>query len=89
MEMGSYLHLLNFIFMLVTASVPAYLAIRLRGTNRRLLYLSAGLTIFALVHALYHLADFLELVDLADSYLLPFSVVLLVLYGVYYYKTGV
>lgn len=89
MEIGIYLHLLNFLLMLTTASVPAYLAIRLRGSNPRLLYLSAGLTVFALVHALYHLADFLELGDLADNYLLPLSVVLLVIYGVYYYRTGV
>lgn len=83
------MHLLNFVFMLITASVPAYLAIRLRGSNRSLLYLSVGLTVFALVHALYHLADFLNLADLADNYLLPLSVVLLVVYGLYYYRTGV
>ncbi len=87
--MGNLLHLLNFVFMLLTASVPAYLAIRLRGSNRSLLYLSLGLTVFASVHALYHLADFLELADLADNYLLPLSVVLLVIYGLYYYRTGV
>ncbi len=75
--------------MLITASAPAYLAVRLRGSNRKLLYLSAGLTIFALAHSLYHLADFLELADLADNYLLPLSVVLLVIYGFYYYRAGV
>jgi hypothetical protein len=89
MMMGSFLNLLNFFLMLITASVPAYLAFRLRGSNRKLLYLSAGLTIFALVHSLYHLAEFLSLGDLAENYLLPISVVLLVIYGIYYYRTGV
>jgi hypothetical protein len=89
MEMNSYLNLLNFIFMLITASAPAYLAIRLRGSNRRLLYLSIGLAVFALVHSLYHLADFLAQSDLAENVFLPLSVVLLVIYGIYYYRTGV
>ena len=89
MEMDSYLNLLNFIFMLITASAPLYLAIRLGRSNRRLLYLSIGLAVFALVHSLYHLADFLKFPDLADNLLLPLSVILLVLYGIYYYRTGV
>lgn len=88
METESALHLLNFIFMLITASVPAYLALRIRLSNNRLLYLSLGLCVFAFVHALYHLAEFLELTDLADSYLLPFSVVLLAIYGLYYLRSG-
>lgn len=89
MEMESFLHLLNFLFMIITASAPAYLAIRLRGLNRRLLLLSVGLSVFAFVHALYHLSDFLELADLADNYLLPLSVILLVVYGIYYMRSGV
>ena len=87
-EVESALHLLNFLFMLVTASVPAYLALRLRTLNRRLLYLSLGLSVFAFVHSLYHLADFLEMGDLADNYLLPLSVILLVIYGAYYMRSG-
>ncbi len=75
--------------MLVTASAPAYLALRLRGLNRKLLVLSLGLSLFALVHSLYHLADFMEMADLADNYLLPLSVILLVAYGVYYARSGV
>lgn len=89
MEMNSYLNLLNFIFMLITASAPLYLAIRLGGSNRGLLYLSIGFAVFALVHSLYHLADFLNFSDLADNFFLPLSVILLVLYGIYYYRTGV
>ena len=86
-EVESALHLLNFLFMILTASVPAYLALRLRTLNRRLLYLSLGLSVFAFVHSLYHLADFLEM-DLADNYLLPMSVILLVIYGAYYMRSG-
>lgn len=89
MEAGSYLHFLNFIFMVVTASVPVYLAVRIGTSNRRLFCLSVGLAVFASVHSLYHLADGLQLGELADDYLLPISVVLLVIYGVYYYRTGV
>jgi len=85
----SYLHLLNFFFMLITASVPAYLALRIRGSNSQLFHLSTGLSLFALVHSFYHLADFLEMFDLADNYFLPLSVVLLVIYGVYHMRSGV
>ena len=75
--------------MLITASAPLYLAFRLRGSNRRLLYLSAGLGIFAIVHSLYHLAEFLSMDNLADNFFLPLSVVFLVVYGIYYYQAGV
>jgi len=87
--MEDYLSLLNFLFMLITASAPLYLAVRLRGSKIRLLYLSIGLATFALVHSLYHLAEFLNLDSLADNVFLPLSVVLLVVYGIYYYRTGV
>jgi len=88
MEAESVLHLLNFLFMIITASAPAYLAFRLRGLNRRLLLLSVGLSVFAFAHSLYHLAEFLGSTDLADNYLLPLSVILLVAYGAYYGRSG-
>jgi len=87
MEAGNFLHLLNFFLMLATASVPAYLALRLRGSNKRLSYMSASLAAFAFIHGLYHLSDFFEL-QIADQFLLPFSVVLLVVFGFVYLKVG-
>lgn len=73
--------------MLATASLPAYLAVRLGGLNKRLSYMSGSLAAFAFVHALYHLSDFFEL-QIADEFLLPFSVVLLVVFGAIYLRAG-
>ena len=83
-----YLHLLNFFFMLMTASAPAYIALTIRGSNKRLFYLSVGLAVFAVVHSFYHLAEFLAMGDLGDKFFLPLSVVLLVIYGIYYLRSG-
>ncbi len=83
-----YLHLLNFFFMLMTASAPTYIALTIRGSNKRLCYLSVGLAVFAVAHSFYHLAEFLEMGDLGDNFLLPLSVALLVIYGIYYLRSG-
>jgi len=87
-ETESYLHLLNFGFMLITASVPIYLALSIRGSNKRLFTLSVGLAVFAIVHAMYHLSEFLELGNIGDGYLAPLSVILLVIYGLLYLRSG-
>ncbi len=83
-----YLHLLNFLFMLMTASAPTYIALTIRGSNKRLCYLSIGLAVFAVVHSFYHVAEFIQMGDLGDDFFLPLSVVLLVIYGVYYLRSG-
>jgi len=88
MEMENLLHLANFFFMLITASAPLYIALRVGRSNNRLLLLSVTLAVFAFVHSLYHLADFMELTSLADGLLLPFSVILLVIFGIYYARSG-
>lgn len=89
MDTEDFLHLVNFFFMLITASAPIYIAFSMRRVNRRLLLLSVGLALFALVHGFYHLAEFLDLSILADDFLLPLSVVLLVGYGFYCLRSGV
>ncbi|OFX18041.1 hypothetical protein A3K71_05955 [archaeon RBG_16_50_20] len=87
--MENILHLLNFFLMLITASAPSYLAIKLRTSQfPRLLHLSIGLAVFAFAHSLYHLADYLELSNLADSFFLPLSVIFLVIWGIYYARSG-
>jgi hypothetical protein len=83
-----YLHLLNFLFMLMTASAPTYIALTIRGSNKRLYYLSVGLAVFAVVHSFYHLAEFLEMGYLGDNFFLPLSVILLVIHGMYYLRSG-
>ncbi len=67
--------------MLATASAPLYLAWRLGWRNSRLFVVSISFAMFALVHGGYHLAEFLDYDELADMFLLPASVLLLVLFG--------
>jgi len=83
------LDLLNFLFMIVAALGPLYVAYRVRAKNRRLFALAILLTTFALTHAAYHLLEFLGLSYLAEVLFWPLSAVLLLCFGVLYWRTGV
>lgn len=83
------LALLNFFFMMVAAVGPLYIAYRVRERSQRLFALAMLLGSFALIHACYHLFQFLGADFLADVVFYPLSAVLLLCFGIFYWKAGV
>jgi predicted Kef-type K+ transport protein len=83
------LDLLNFIFMMVAAAGPLYMAYRVRGRSRRLFALAILLVAFTVTHGAYHLLEFVGLSYLAAVLFWPLSTVLLLCFGVLYWRTGV
>ncbi len=79
------LHFISAIFILLAAVVPIYLTLRLSGRLRKLVLI---LTIFILVHSLYHIAGFFGLTMLAEAVFEPLSVAILIFFGIIYYETA-
>lgn len=79
------LHFISAIFILLAAVVPIYLTLRLSGRLRKLVLI---LTIFILVHSLYHIAGFFGLTMLAEAVFEPLSVAVLIFFGIIYYETA-
>jgi len=75
--------------MVVAASVPFYAAIRVRRLNRRLFTLTFLLFAFAFCHSLYHLFSYLGMDFLAYVVFYPFGALLLLAFGIYYWRMGV
>jgi len=83
------LDLLNFFFMVIAAVGPMYMAYKMRARSRRLFALAILLAAFTLTHGTYHLLDFLGVSYVADVLFYPLSTVLLLCFGVLYWRTGV
>jgi hypothetical protein len=83
------LDLVNFIFMMVAAVGPLYMAFKVRTRSRRLLSLAVLLALFTLTHGAYHLLEFVGLSYLAEVLFWPLSTVLLLCFGILYWKAGV
>lgn len=83
------LDLLNFLFMMVAAIGPLYIAFRVRNRSKRLFALSILLGAFTLIHGCYHLFQFLGVNYLAVVVFYPLSAVLLLCFGILYWKAGV
>ena len=83
------LDLLNFFFMVIAAVGPVYMAYKVRARSKRLFALAALLAAFTLTHGAYHLLDFVGVSYVADVLFYPLSTVLLLCFGVLYWKTGV
>lgn len=79
----SQLHFFSAIFILFAAVVPIYLTIKLRNDLRKLVLI---LTIFILVHSLYHIAGFFGLTILSEAVFQPLSVAILIYFGIIYYE---
>lgn len=79
----SQLHFISAILILLAAVVPIYLTIKLRNDLRKLVLI---LTIFILVHSVYHIAGFFGLTILAEVVFEPLSVAILIFFGVIYYE---
>lgn len=79
----SQLHFISAILILLAAIVPIYLTIKLRNDLRKLVLI---LTIFILVHSVYHIAGFFGLTILAEAVFEPLSVAILIYFGIIYYE---
>ena len=77
----SQLHLDSAILILLAAVVPIYLTIRLKNNLRKLVIV---LTIFILVHAVYHVVGFFGLTLLGEAVFEPLSVAILIFFGIIY-----
>ena len=75
------LHLVNGVIILLAAAIPIYLTIRL---NNNLKKLTAILSIFILIHAVYCWLDFFGLDLLSDGVFEPLSAAVLVYFGISY-----
>lgn len=75
------LHLISAIAIFFSAIIPIYMGTQLRNDLRRL---AIVLTVFILVHGLYHLLGYLGNELLADGVFEPLSVIALIAFGSVY-----
>jgi len=83
------LDLLNFLLMIVATIGPLYLAYKVRGRSHELYTLAVLLVAFTLTHGVYHLLEFLGFDYVAEVLFWPLGAVLLLCFGLYYWRTGV
>ena len=76
------LHFISAIVILLAALVPIYLTIRLKDNLRKLV---AILSLFLLIHSVYHILGFLGLTLLAEGVFEPLSVAVLIIFGFVYF----
>src|SRR5215467_4522827 len=76
------LHLVNGVVALLAAAIPIYLTVKL---NNNLRQLTAILSIFILVHAVYSWLGFFGFDFLSDGVFQPLSAAVLMLFGIFYY----
>jgi hypothetical protein len=80
--LDTQLHLVNGIVILLAAVIPIYLTIRLNNNLRKL---TAILSIFILIHAVYCWLDFFGFNFLSDGVFEPLSAAVLLFFGISYY----
>jgi hypothetical protein len=77
------LHLINGVVILLAAAVPIYFTLKLRGNLRKL---TAILSVFILMHAIYCWLDFFGFDLLSDGVFEPLSAAVLVFFGMSYHR---
>lgn len=77
----SQLHFISAILILFASVVPIYLTLKLSGKLRKLVLI---LTIFILVHSVYHIVGFFGFTILAEGIFEPLSVAVLIFFGISY-----
>ncbi|MGC1930894.1 MAG: hypothetical protein WA667_18130 [Candidatus Nitrosopolaris sp.] len=80
--LDTQLHLVNGVVILLAAAIPIYLTIRLNNNLRKL---TATLSIFILIHAVYCWLDFFGFDFLSDGVFEPLSAAVLLFFGISYY----
>lgn len=77
----SLLHFVSAIFIFFSAAIPLYLAAKMRKDLR---LLTVALSIFIMIHGIYHILGQLEYAFLSESVLEPLSIVALIAFGLMY-----
>ncbi len=80
--LDTQLHLVNGVVILLAVAIPIYLTIRLNDNLRKL---TAILSIFILIHAVYCWLDYFGFNFLSDGVFEPLSAAVLIFFGIYYY----
>ena len=75
------LQIISAIIILASSGVPLYLTIKLKDNLKKLTLI---LTVFILVHAVYHVFGFLDYSLLAEGVFQPLSVAVLIFFGIVY-----
>lgn len=82
-------HLLAFASLVVAGSIFFVVSLKIGLNGRRTLFILATLLgAFSSVHALYHLAEYLGMLLLADAVLLPVSALLFAVFSLYYWRSS-
>src|SRR5215469_7675335 len=81
--LDTQLHLVNGIVILLAAAIPIYLTINLNNNLRKL---TATLSIFILIHAVYCWLDYFGFDFLSDGVFEPLSAAALLFFGISYYR---
>lgn len=79
--METQVHIVSTVVILLAAVVPIYLTIKLKNNLKKL---TAVLSIFILMHAVYHIVGFLGFNLLAEGVFEPLSVAVLIFFGIVY-----
>ena len=79
---GAQLHFVSSVVILLAAAIPIYLTVKLNGDLRRL---TAVLSIFIFIHAVYQIVSFFGFDMIADSVFEPLSAGVLLYFGLVYY----
>ena len=83
--LDNQLHLVNGIVILLAAAIPIYLTINLNNNLRKL---TAILSIFILIHAVYCWLDYFGFDFLSDGVFEPLSAAALLFFGISYYRVN-
>ena len=71
------------ILILLAAVIPIYFSTRLKNKFRNLMII---LSVFAIIHGMYHIFEVVSYEILAESFVEPISYVILICFGLYYLK---
>ena len=77
----SWLDLVSAVMIFSAAIIPAYLSLKLKGDIGKL---TIALTVFIVVHGIYHVVRMQGIESLADSAFEPISIIVLIAFGVTY-----
>jgi len=81
MAIESDLDLISAVLIFFAAIIPAYLSLKLRGNVGKL---TIALTVFVVIHGVYHLVRMQGMKSMADNIFEPASVVMLIVFGLTY-----
>jgi hypothetical protein len=79
---ANFLHLISTIAIFSAAIIPIYISIRIKTGNKlRIRLITVTLTIFILIHGLYHVFAFFGYSLIAEGFFEPLSAIILILFA--------